>query len=94
MTVMPLDRSLPNPDQPGKEFPQRKLEELAQSIRECGLLEPIVVSPRSGRLRRCRASPSIPYPPRVKILCLSICLYDRILTPNRGQPRPFSPIPV
>jgi len=49
MIVLPLDRHLPHPDQPRKEFSERKLEELAQSIRENGLLEPIVVTPRAGR---------------------------------------------
>ena len=44
-----LDLIYPNPDQPRKEFSARKLEELAQSIRENGLLEPIVVTPRGGR---------------------------------------------
>jgi len=49
MAVMPLDLIFPNPDQPRKEFSERKLEELAQSIRANGLLEPIVVTPRAGR---------------------------------------------
>lgn len=51
-----------NPDQPRKEFDQDKLEELAMSIKEYGVLEPIVVTPRANRLmiiageRRYRAS--------------------------------------
>ena len=49
MTVMAIESIFPNPDQPRKEFSARKLEELAQSIRENGLLEPIVVTPRGGR---------------------------------------------
>jgi ParB/RepB/Spo0J family partition protein len=49
MTVMAIESIFPNPDQPRKEFSERKLEELAQSIRENGLLEPIVVTPRAGR---------------------------------------------
>ena len=36
----------PNPDQPRKIFDQGKLEELAQSIKEQGLIEPLVVVPR------------------------------------------------
>ncbi|MFA5112215.1 MAG: ParB/RepB/Spo0J family partition protein [Desulfobaccales bacterium] len=36
----------PNPDQPRKVFDQGKLEELAQSIKEQGLIEPLVVVPR------------------------------------------------
>ena len=52
----------PNPDQPRKLFDQGKLEELAESIRSYGILEPIVVTPRGERFmiiageRRWRAS--------------------------------------
>lgn len=52
----------PNPDQPRKEFDQDKLEELAQSIKCQGLIEPIVVTPRKEGFmiiageRRWRAS--------------------------------------
>ena len=49
MTALPLGWIFPNPDQPRKNFSERKLEELTQSIRENGLLEPIVVTPRRGR---------------------------------------------
>jgi len=57
-----LNLIYPNPDQPRKEFDQDKLEELAMSIKEYGVLEPIVVTPRGNRLmiiageRRWRAS--------------------------------------
>ena len=37
----------PNPDQPRKEFNAEKLEELAESIKSYGVLEPIVVTPRA-----------------------------------------------
>ena len=62
MTTMSLDKIFPNPDQPRKEFSQKKLDELARSIRENGLLEPIVITPRGERFmivageRRYRAS--------------------------------------
>ena len=52
----------PNPNQPRKEFDLAKLEELAQSIRQYGVMEPIVVTPRGDRFmivggeRRYRAS--------------------------------------
>ena len=52
----------PNPNQPRKVFNIDKLEELAMSIREYGVLEPIVVTPRGERFmiiageRRWRAS--------------------------------------
>jgi len=39
----------PNPNQPRKFFPKEPLEELAQSIREQGLIEPLVVVPRGER---------------------------------------------
>jgi hypothetical protein len=46
-----IDREwiFPNPNQPRQDFSERKLEELAQSIKENGLLEPIVVTPRGDR---------------------------------------------
>ena len=39
----------PNPAQPRKFFPKEALEELALSIREQGLIEPLVVVPREGK---------------------------------------------
>jgi ParB/RepB/Spo0J family partition protein len=64
MTDTTLSASLiyPNPDQPRKQFDPEKLEELADSIREYGILEPLVVTPRGDRYmiiageRRYRAS--------------------------------------
>jgi ParB family chromosome partitioning protein len=46
LTVVPLDAVEPNPEQPRKHFAEDKLVELAASILERGLLQPIVV-------RRC-----------------------------------------
>jgi len=40
---LPIDEISPNKDQPRKEFDQDKLEELAQSIAENGVLQPIIV---------------------------------------------------
>lgn len=57
-----IEHVFPNPDQPRKDFDQDKLEELAQSIKEYGVLEPIVVTPRKDAFmiiageRRWRAS--------------------------------------
>jgi ParB family transcriptional regulator, chromosome partitioning protein len=62
ITELPLGKIFPNPDQPRKDFDQEKLEELAMSIKEYGVLEPIVVTPRADRFmiiageRRYRAS--------------------------------------
>lgn len=62
ITDIALDMIYPNPDQPRKDFDPEKLEELAMSIRQYGVLEPIVVTPRGKRYmivageRRFRAS--------------------------------------
>jgi ParB/RepB/Spo0J family partition protein len=45
---LPLDRVRANADQPRKSFYQESLEELAASIKERGVLEPIVVRPLKG----------------------------------------------
>lgn len=39
----------PNRDQPRKRFDKEKLEQLAQSIREVGVLQPLLVAERNGR---------------------------------------------
>jgi ParB family chromosome partitioning protein len=39
----------PNPDQPRKVFPRESLEELALSIKEQGLIEPLVVVPKGQK---------------------------------------------
>lgn len=44
----PLDKIVPNRGQPRQHFDQDKLEELAQSLREHGLIEPLVVRRRPG----------------------------------------------
>lgn len=40
---IPLDKILPNPEQPRRLFDQAGLDELAQSIRENGVIQPVVV---------------------------------------------------
>ena len=42
---LPLDAIRPNPHQPRRDFPDEALAELAASIREHGILQPLVVSP-------------------------------------------------
>ena len=49
METLRLDQIYPNPDQPRKHFHQGKLEELAQSIKASGLMEPLIVVPRGDR---------------------------------------------
>ena len=58
-----IDKIFPNPDQPRRYFNPGKLAELAQSIKENGLMEPLIVVPKGGcfmiiagerRWRACR----------------------------------------
>lgn len=46
---IPLDQIEANPFQPRQAFPSEALEELAESIRSQGVLQPILVRPRDGR---------------------------------------------
>jgi ParB family chromosome partitioning protein len=45
---IPVSQIGANPDQPRKNFPENELEELAQSIREHGVLQPIIVRATTG----------------------------------------------
>jgi len=62
MQLINLDDIIANASQPRKTFYEASLKELAQSIKERGVLEPIVVRPRDGKYeivmgeRRCRAA--------------------------------------
>jgi len=49
-----VDRIVPNPFQPRREFAETELEDLASSIRENGLLQPLVVRPSGGSPDRPR----------------------------------------
>ncbi len=57
-----IDKIVPNPNQPRKEFNAEMLDELAESIREKGVLQPILVEKKGDRYiiiageRRFRAS--------------------------------------
>src|SRR5271170_7353111 len=44
ITHVGIDKIIPNPYQPRKHFNSDKLQELAESIREHGLIQPIVVA--------------------------------------------------
>jgi ParB family chromosome partitioning protein len=46
--ILRVEEIRPNPYQPRKEFQPEELTELAESIRENGLLQPLIVRPRSG----------------------------------------------
>ena len=60
--MIPTGEILPNPNQPRKEFALDKLMELAQSISENGVLQPLTVSMQAGQVvliageRRLRAA--------------------------------------
>jgi ParB family chromosome partitioning protein len=47
-TALPIERVRPNPKQPRKNFPEDGLAGLAASIKQKGILQPIVVSPAEG----------------------------------------------
>ena len=42
---LPIDRIAPNPDQPRRSFSDTALDELASSIREKGIIQPLIVRP-------------------------------------------------
>ena len=45
---IPIERISPNPDQPRKQFVQSDLDDLAASIKEKGVLQPLIVRARTG----------------------------------------------
>ena len=53
-TFMEIDitKISPNPNQPRKDFSEESIEELAQSIKNQGLLQPILVRPLPGDLEK------------------------------------------
>ncbi len=65
LSYIPLAKIEPNPDQPRKEFDEVALEELAQSIKENGVIVPITVIKENGKYvliageRRYRAAKSV-----------------------------------
>ena len=77
---LPVEAIAPNPEQPRRHFEAEKLEELAASIREMGLLQPLTVRRRDGnwelvagerRLKACKLAGLTQVP------CLSIAVDDR-----------------
>ncbi len=51
LLLVPLDRIARNPEQPREHFDDAELDELAASIRSCGLLQPLLVREREGEYR-------------------------------------------
>lgn len=62
LRYIPIDQIEADPDQPRRRFDEEELNELANSLKEHGLLQPIVVTPRGGKYqvvageRRLRAA--------------------------------------
>lgn len=61
-TMVPIERVVPNPNQPRRTFSDEALADLAESIRQRGVLQPLIVRPRGDSYeivageRRWRAS--------------------------------------
>lgn len=49
VTSAPIERIHPNPDQPRRDFRETELEELAASIRERGIIQPVIVRPHPDK---------------------------------------------
>lgn len=62
LRLINIDKIVPDPDQPRRSFDQDELESLAKSIKEHGVLQPIVVTPKGDKYevvageRRLRAA--------------------------------------
>ncbi len=56
LTEMDIDRLSPSPFQPRMKFDEQAIEELAQSIRESGILQPIIAVPAGGVITSSSAS--------------------------------------
>ncbi|HPY94569.1 MAG TPA: ParB/RepB/Spo0J family partition protein [Clostridia bacterium] len=82
--LVPISQLDPNPDQPRKDFNPQALEELADSLRQMGMLQPILASPQQGRYRiiagerRFRAA-MLAGLPRVPVLVRSLKEQERVL---------------
>ena len=47
--VVPVEKLVPNPDQPRRHFAEEALQELAESIKEKGVIQPLIVRPNKRR---------------------------------------------
>ena len=46
--LLPIEQIHPNPNQPRQRFSEEALEELSRSIREKGIIQPLIVRPHDG----------------------------------------------
>ena len=47
--VVPIEKITPNPDQPRRSFDQTALDDLAASVKEKGIIQPLIVRPKPGK---------------------------------------------
>jgi len=47
--LIPIDEIVPNPNQPRRRFSEEELKELAESIKEFGVLQPIIIREKDGK---------------------------------------------
>ncbi|MDR9392803.1 MAG: ParB/RepB/Spo0J family partition protein [Roseovarius sp.] len=47
-TIIPIEKIFPNPEQPRRQFDADQLEDLSASIKEKGIIQPLIVRPRPG----------------------------------------------
>ena len=47
--AIPIEKISPNPDQPRRSFDPEKLDDLAASIKEKGIIQPLIVRPKPGK---------------------------------------------
>ena len=47
--LVPIEQIVPNPDQPRRAFTQAQLDELAESIRSKGVIQPLIVRPKGAQ---------------------------------------------
>ena len=47
--VVPIEKISPNPDQPRRSFDKEALDDLAASVKEKGIIQPLIVRPRPGK---------------------------------------------
>ena len=50
----PIEKVVPNPDQPRRQFDEEALNDLAASIREKGIIQPLIVRPSPENRRHVR----------------------------------------
>ncbi len=46
--VVPVEKLVPNPQQPRRDFPEAALQDLAASLRQKGVIQPLIVRPIAG----------------------------------------------